>query len=237
MMYQDVVRSRRSVRDFMPDVEIPKEELMAIIEEAMFAPNSTNLNSWRFLIVTEKEQKEALYEVSMQQPAVKGAAAVIILLGDLTAYTVANADEISAKAVAQGTMTEEIRQGINENVSWYYDVSEEQKREWLMLDQGLVAMQLMLSVKDRGYDTVAMSGFETEAVRKLFNIEDHLVNGLIIPIGKAQTPGFETVRRDVSEVVKKAKQFCNCCLLDFERGTNIQSDCCPTFVFLLIIRF
>lgn len=201
MMYQDVVRSRRSVRDFMPDVEIPKEELMAIIEEAMFAPNSTNLNSWRFLIVTEKEQKEALYEVSMQQPAVKGAAAVIILLGDLTAYTVANADEISAKAVAQGTMTEEIRQGINENVSWYYDVSEEQKREWLMLDQGLVAMQLMLSAKDRGYDTVAMSGFETEAVRKLFNIEDHLVNGLIIPISKAQTPGFETVRRDVSEVV------------------------------------
>ena len=194
MMYQDVVRSRRSVRDFMPDVEIPKEELMAIIEEAMFAPNSTNLNSWRFLIVTEKEQKEALYEVSMQQPAVKGAAAV-------TAYTVANADEISAKAVAQGTMTEEIRQGINENVSWYYDVSEEQKREWLMLDQGLVAMQLMLSAKDRGYDTVAMSGFKTEAVRKLFNIEDHLVNGLIIPIGKAQTPGFETVRRDVSEVV------------------------------------
>ncbi|EOW1951087.1 nitroreductase family protein [Enterococcus faecalis] len=201
MMYQDVVRSRRSVRDFMPDVEIPKEELMAIIEEAMFAPNSTNLNSWRFLIVTEKEQKEILYEVSMQQPAVKGAAAVIILLGDLTAYTVANADEISAKAVAQGTMTEEIRQGINENVSWYYDVSEEQKREWLMLDQGLVAMQLMLSAKDRGYDTVAMSGFETEAVRKLFNIEDHLVNGLIIPIGKAQTLGFETVRRDVSEVV------------------------------------
>ena len=201
MMYQDVVRSRRSVRDFMPDVEIPKEELMAIIEEAMFAPNSTNLNSWRFLIVTEKEQKEALYEVSMQQPAVKGAAAVIILLGDLTAYTVANADEISAKAVAQGTMTEEIRKGINENVSWYYDVSEEQKREWLMLDQGLVAMQLMLSAKDRGYDTVAMSGFKTEAVRKLFNIEDHLVNGLIIPIGKAQTPGFETVRRDVSEVV------------------------------------
>lgn len=70
-----------------------------------------------------------------------------------------------------------------------------------MLDQGLVAMQLMLSAKDRGYDTVAMSGFKTEAVRKLFNIEDRLVNGLIIPIGKAQTPGFETVRRDVSEVV------------------------------------
>ena len=71
MMYQDVVRDRRSVRDFMPDVEIPKEELMAIIEEAMFAPNSTNLNSWRFNC-HRKRKKEALYEVSMQQPAVKG---------------------------------------------------------------------------------------------------------------------------------------------------------------------
>ncbi|MEN2280460.1 nitroreductase family protein, partial [Enterococcus faecalis] len=99
-----------------------------------YAPNCTNLNSWSFLIVTEKEQKEARDEVSKQQPAVKAAAAVIILLGDLTAYTVANADEISAKAVPQGTMTEEIRQGINENVSWYYDGSEEQKRQWLMLD-------------------------------------------------------------------------------------------------------
>ncbi|BDQ63300.1 hypothetical protein EfsSVR2332_33780 [Enterococcus faecalis] len=57
MMYQDVVRSRRSVRDFMPDVEIPKEELMAIIEEAMFAPNSTNLNSWRFFNCHRKRTK------------------------------------------------------------------------------------------------------------------------------------------------------------------------------------
>ena len=125
MMYQDVVRSRRSVRDFMPDVEIPKEELMAIIEEAMFAPNSTNLNSWRFNC-HRKEQKRPFTKFRCNNQQLK-AAAVIILLGDLTAYTVANADEISAKAVAQGTMTEEIRQGINENVSWYYDVSEEQK--------------------------------------------------------------------------------------------------------------
>ena len=111
--------------DFMPDVEIPKEELMAIIEEAMFAPNSTNLNSWRFNC-HRKRTKEALTKFRCNNQQLK-AAAVIILLGDLTAYTVANADEISAKAVAQGTMTEEIRQGINENVSWYYDVSEEQK--------------------------------------------------------------------------------------------------------------
>ena len=79
-----------------------------------------------FLIVTEKNKKRPFTKFRCNNQQLK-AAAVIILLGDLTAYTVANADEISAKAVAQGTMTEEIRQGINENVSWYYDVSEEQK--------------------------------------------------------------------------------------------------------------
>lgn len=72
MMYQDVVRSRRSVRDFMPDVEIPKEELMAIIEEAMFAPNSTNLNSWRFLIVTEKEQNRPFTKFRCNNQQLKG---------------------------------------------------------------------------------------------------------------------------------------------------------------------
>lgn len=72
MMYQDVVRSRRSVRDFMPDVEIPKEELMAIIEEAMFAPNSTNLNSWRFLIVTEKNKKRPFTKFRCNNQQLKG---------------------------------------------------------------------------------------------------------------------------------------------------------------------
>ncbi len=54
-------------------LEIPKEELMAIIEEAMFARQIVpQFKFMAFLIpVTEKEQKEALYEVSMQQPAVK----------------------------------------------------------------------------------------------------------------------------------------------------------------------
>ncbi len=111
MMYQDVVRSRAQFGILCQMLRFLKRNYMAIIEEAMFAPNSTNLNSWRFLLSQKKNKKRALYEVSMQQPAVKGAAAVIILLGDLTAYTVANADEVSAKAVAQGTMTEEIRQG------------------------------------------------------------------------------------------------------------------------------
>ena len=127
----------------------------------------------------------------MQQPAVKGAAAVIILLGDLTAYTVANADEISAKAVAQGTMTEEIRQGINENVSWYYDVSEEEQKRVANVRPRLGCDAADAFCKDRGYDTVAMSGFKTEAVRKLFNIEDHLVNGLIIPLAKLKHPALK----------------------------------------------
>ena len=48
MMYQDVVRSRRSVRDLCQMLRFLKRNYTTIIEEAMFAPNSTNLNSWRF---------------------------------------------------------------------------------------------------------------------------------------------------------------------------------------------
>ncbi len=59
---------------------------------------------------------------------------MIILLGDLTAYTVANADEISAKAVAQGTMTQKkFVKRINENVSGtQVMLAKNKKREWLM---------------------------------------------------------------------------------------------------------
>ncbi len=70
-----------------------------------------------------------------------------------------------------------------------------------MLDQGLVAMQLMLLQKIEAMILWRCLVLKQKRFASYFNIEDHLVNGLIIPIGKAQTPGFETVRRDVSEVV------------------------------------
>ncbi|MFC8689493.1 nitroreductase family protein [Brevibacillus porteri] len=199
--FYDVIRERRSVRTFDPSYTISEEEIKELIGEAILAPSGTNLNPWRFMVFTEKALKEKLLPMALGQRQVVDASAVIVVLGDMNAYTVENADKINHRAVEAGFMPEEVKNRINESVEGYYGtVSEQVWREWQHLDGGLVAMQLMLAAKARGYDTVPMLGYNTEEFRKAFDVPDNWVNILMIPVGKATQPGFPTVRLGVDEV-------------------------------------
>ncbi|MCR8845295.1 nitroreductase family protein [Paenibacillus sp. SC116] len=199
--FYDVIRDRRSVRVYDPSYKISDEEIKELLGEAMLAPSGTNLNPWRFMVFTDPELKQKLLPLALGQKQVADASAVILVLGDMDAYTVENADKINQRAVDAGYMTEQIKETINNSVQGYYgSVSEQTKKEWQMLDGGLLAMQLMLAAKARGYDTVPMLGYNTEEFRKEFNVPDNLVNVLMITLGKAAQPGFPTVRLGVDEV-------------------------------------
>jgi nitroreductase len=50
----DVMRSRRSVRRFTPEVP-SRELLLRVLEAAVTAPSASNKQPWRFLMVTKKE--------------------------------------------------------------------------------------------------------------------------------------------------------------------------------------
>ncbi|GGE54951.1 nitroreductase family protein [Priestia taiwanensis] len=199
--FYDVIRERRSVRFYDASYKMMDEEIKEILEEAMLAPSGVNLNPWRFMVFTDQELKDKLLPMASGQPQVADASAVIVVLGDMDAYTVENADTINQRAVDAGFMTEEIKNRINSSVQEFYgSVSDEDKKEWQMLDGGLLAMQLMLAAKARGYDTVPMLGYNVEEFRKEFNVPDNLVNILMITVGKAAQPGFPTVRLGVDEV-------------------------------------
>ncbi|CAM4054855.1 NAD(P)H nitroreductase [Bacillus manliponensis] len=199
--FYDVIRDRRSVRFYDSSVKMTDEEIKELLEEAMLAPSGTNLNPWRFMVFTDQALKEKLLPMASGQQQVVDASAVIVVLGDMDAYTLENADKINQRAVDAGFMTKEIKDRINNSVQGYYgSVSEQVKKEWQMLDGGLLAMQFMLAAKARGYDTVPMLGYSIEEFRKEFNVPENLVNVLMIAVGKAKEPGFPTVRLGVDEV-------------------------------------
>lgn len=105
-------------------------------------------------------------------------------------------------------MTEEIKNRLNNSIREFYaSVSEQGKREWQMLDGGLLAMQFMLAAKARGYDTVPMLGYNVEEFRKAFNIPENLTDVLMIALGKAKEPGFPSVRLTVDEVTSWNGEF------------------------------
>jgi len=200
----NIIRERHSIRHYDPDFKISDDEIKEIIKEAVYAPSGNNLQSWRFLIITDQKLKEKIYAVSNEQQQVLEASALIIVLGDLKGYQ--RVDEIFTRSVEVGIVTEEYK---NSKIAKVIDTFEKEnsrygnpnwKRELVIIDGSLAAMQLMLVAKSRGYDTVPMIGYNMEGMRKVLNIPDRYVNVLMIPIGKAISPAHPTLRLDVDEI-------------------------------------
>jgi nicotinate-nucleotide--dimethylbenzimidazole phosphoribosyltransferase len=62
MQFYDVIRRRRSVRRFKPDV-VDSEIVKRILEAGMWAPSAGNMQPWRFIVVQDRELKKRMANV------------------------------------------------------------------------------------------------------------------------------------------------------------------------------
>lgn len=100
-----------------------------------------------------------------------------------------------------GIMPEEVKQQFIATVNTMYrNLDDAKKKSILDIDGGLVSMQLMLSARARGYDTVPMGGFNRDTFKQEFNIPAHYESIMLIAIGKASKPAFPSVRLPLQEV-------------------------------------
>lgn len=77
MDVKEAIGIRRSVRSY-EDREIPEEDLNTILNAARLAPSARNEQSWKFIVVRDREKREALAEAAANQNFVKEAPAVIV---------------------------------------------------------------------------------------------------------------------------------------------------------------
>ena len=61
----DVLKQRRSIRKYQ-NRPVPTETIRAILEAAAYAPSAHNAQPWRFIILTENEQKNGLADAMAQ---------------------------------------------------------------------------------------------------------------------------------------------------------------------------
>ena len=66
MEFMEVVRKRRSIRKYRPE-RIPDEKLANILEAARLAPSGSNRQSWKFIVVRDKEKKAKVAEACNKQ--------------------------------------------------------------------------------------------------------------------------------------------------------------------------
>ncbi len=85
MNIKKAIEERRTIRRFKPDVPVPQELILELLEAARLAPSGSNLQPWRFIVVKDEETRKKIAEIAGNQPFLKEAPVLIVCCGDLRA--------------------------------------------------------------------------------------------------------------------------------------------------------
>ncbi|MBC1934036.1 nitroreductase family protein [Listeria seeligeri] len=199
--FEDLMKNRRSIREYDETVKISQEEMQAILTDAVTAPSSVNMQPWRFVVVESDAGKEKLKPLirfnTLQNDT---SAAMILIFGDLQNFE--NGEKIYGGAVERGLMPADIKEQQMAKLSQYFKTIPRSELERVVLiDGGIVAMQLMLVARAYGYDTNPIGGFERTEVAKAFGMDPERYEPvMIVSIGKAKTDGYDSYRLPIADV-------------------------------------
>lgn len=199
--FNEILSGRRSVRQYDATVKISKEEMTEILTEATLAPSSVNMQPWRFLVIDSEEGKATLAPLArFNQTQVSTSSAVIAVFGDLNNFDYG--EEIYSKAVELGYMPQEVKEKQIAGLAAHFSKLDPQvNRETVLIDAGLVSMQLMLAARAHGYDTCPMGGYEKDQIAESFGLDkERYVPVMLISIGKAVDAGYQSVRLNIDKV-------------------------------------
>lgn len=199
--FDEIINGRRSIRKYDPTVKIKKEEMTAILETATTAPSSINMQPWRFVVVDSPEGKEKLAPLmSFNSLQHETSSAMILVFGDLNNFDYA--DKIYSQAVAANYMSEEVKaKQLASYTPYYENMSKETLINTILIDAGLVSMQLMLTARAHGYDTNAIGGFQRDQLAATFNLDpERYLPVMVISIGKAAESGYQSTRLPIEDI-------------------------------------
>ncbi|MEG3268460.1 nitroreductase family protein [Streptococcus suis] len=199
--FNEIMFGRKSIKVYDETVTIDHEEMLEMLNKAITAPSSVNLQPWRFVVVESAAAKTKLRPmVRFNTKQVDTASAVILIFADIKPQD--RAEVIYGRAVAEGKMPPEVRDyQVPAIKSMYDNLSPATMREVVKMDASLVAMQLMLVARSHGYDTNPMSGFDPEEMAATFELDpNRYIPVLMVSIGKAKEPGFDSVRIEAEKI-------------------------------------
>lgn len=215
--FQQVIESRRSVRVFTGEA-IPESVMHKLIDAAMLAPSSSNLQPWEFHWVRSRDKKSALVQMCLSQPAAKTAGELLVIVARTNTWR-RNIKEMlrvfseSKEKVPKGVLlyyqklipkalqtgpvgTFAVLKWLVTRV-WRYQrptpqepIGHSDVRIWAHKSVALAAENLMLAARAHNLDSCPMEGFDSWRVKKLLNLPRGAEISMVVALGKAKPEGI-----------------------------------------------
>ena len=82
----EAIQQRRSIRSFKKD-PVSQDMILQMLEAARLAPSSSNQQPWRYVVVTDSEEKKRLRQICLDQAFIEEAPVVFVVCVDRSAYS------------------------------------------------------------------------------------------------------------------------------------------------------
>lgn len=191
--FQDIMLHRHSVRHFDSSVKIPRDELQQMVQEAITAPSSCNLQAWHFVVVDTPEGKDKLRSFFMKfnLPQLDSCSAMIMVFGDTDAFK-------KYRALWQKMYTEHqiTKERLDEILQTFLPLYEHADKQFLtadaLIDSSLAAMQLLLTIRAHGYEANPLGGYDAKKAATALGLDpNRYVPALGIAVGKPDPNAHE----------------------------------------------
>jgi nitroreductase len=214
--FENILHNRRSVRVYT-DEKIPSEVVEKVLDWALMAPNSSNLQCWEFYWVKHPVKKAKLIEALFSQPAARTAQELIVAVAKLETWKKNRKQMIdlfntsgehipaSARAYYEKLVPVVYNQGplgifgpfkriVMSIVGLFRPTPREPKshadmRVWAHKSTALACENIMLGFSAFGYDTCPMEGHDSNRVKEILDLGSDSEICMVISAGKRAKNG------------------------------------------------
>ncbi len=177
MKVNEAVRARRAIKWYDPEHQMPEDTFRNLMEHAILSPTAFNIQNWRFVRVTDPEQRKAIRAAAWDQAQVTDASELLVLCFDNKAWQ-------REPQRYWRNAPKEVQDFLVPAIDAYYRDKPQVERDEGMRSCGLVGQTIMLLAQELGYQSCPMDGFDYDAVASIINLpKDHSI-AFMIAIGK-----------------------------------------------------
>lgn len=174
--FDEIIKERRSIRNYNPDKKIPVETIKSIVEAAIEAPSWKNKQTSRYYVVESDEMREKLKECLWYQNQLTVKDAPVLIVTTFVKGIVGFEKD--------GTASNELGDG------------------WGIYDLGLHNAWLLLKAADLGIDSIVLGLRDADAIRKLLDIPENEIIVTVIGLGYRSSDSVKPPRKQVNDICK-----------------------------------
>lgn len=199
MKFLELNKKRHAVKVFN-DKKVDFNDLRTAIEIATLAPSAHNIQPWKFVIVDAKKEVVAETLPLNNKEQVLQASYTVALFTDTD---LAKRSRKIARIGVKSLSDDLISRYIEILPAQFAHYNENQVSDYLALNAGLVAMNLVLALTDQGIASNMILGFNKAVLNEILEIEGRFRPELLITVGYSDEKYEPSYRLPVDEIIEK----------------------------------